>query len=117
MLDLEKQALAALPAPKRRRFEFQLNLRNQLARTAAEFACWGIIDAPLLDRHLVLIEDALTGMINDDHRSAALAAEWAVSDAALLHSTGQTEWCSVCRGQQPNLLTAAEQFVGRLPGD
>ncbi len=97
MFDLEKQAHAALPDSKRPRFEFLLNMRNQLARTSAELCCWGVVDAPTVDRHLVLIGDALTGMVDDHALAAALAAEWAVRDEALLHETGTVAWCAVCR--------------------
>ena len=97
MLDVEGQAHAALPPAKRPRFEFLLGMRNALARTSAEVCCWGVIDAPTVDRHLVLLEDALTDMIDDCQLAATVSAEWAVNDAALLHETGTADWCSVCR--------------------
>lgn len=96
MIDAELQAHSALPPTKRHRFEFLLNMRNQLARTSAELCCWGVFDTPAVDRHLVLLEDALTNMIEDVRLAATLAAEWAVRDAALLHHTGTADWCSVC---------------------
>lgn len=99
MLDLEKQALAALPDRKRPRFEFLLRMRQAAARITAQAACFGVIDSPALDRQVVLLEDAITNMIDDLGLSAALSAEWAVNDAALLHSTGQTDWCAICTNQ------------------
>lgn len=97
MLDVEGRAHAALPPAKRSRFEFLLGARNGLARTSAELCCVGFVDAPMVDRYLVLLEDALTDMIDDCQLAATVAAAWAVNDAALLHETGTADWCSVCR--------------------
>lgn len=97
MRDLETQALTVLTEARRRRFEFLTTMRDALARTSAESFCWGVANTPGLDRNLVLIEDALTGMVDDQLLAARLATAWAVDDAQLLHSPGQAEWCAVCR--------------------
>lgn len=100
MLDVEVQAHGAVPYAKRERFEFLLAMRNALARTSAELSCWGAgpNGFPMIERQFVLLEDAVTNLIGDDRLAARLRAEWAASDARLLHQTGAAPaWCTVCQ--------------------
>lgn len=110
MLDIEVQAQARLSPARRRRFEFLLATRNQLARACAELYCWGVVDAPVIDRHLVLLEDALIALVGDPDLAATLSAEWSVRDASLLHPPGTVDWCSVCRHGRYGL----EELLGTL---
>lgn len=98
MLSVEMQAHRAVPPAKRDRFEFLLSMRSALARTSAEMSCWGVGTTPMIDRQLVLVEDALTALIVDVHIAATLSAQWAAKDAKLLHQSGTApEWCAVCQ--------------------
>lgn len=100
MLDVEVQAYNALPPKKRDRFKFLLNMRTALARTTGELFCWGVgsDDTPMIDRQLVLLEDALLNLVDDPRLAATLSAEWAAHDASLLHATGAAkDWCAVCQ--------------------
>lgn len=100
MLDVEERAYNALPPTKRDRFKFLLTMRHALARTTAELFCWGVgfDDTPVIDRQLVLLEDALTNLVGDVQLASSLRAEWVAHDASLLHPTGTAKaWRSVCQ--------------------
>lgn len=98
MLSVEVQAHRALPPAKRDRFEFLLSMRSALARTSAELSCWGVGTTPMIDRQLVLVEDALTALVVNVRLAATLSARWAAEDAKLLHQSGTApEWCTVCQ--------------------
>ncbi len=61
--------------------------------------CAGVVDFPMLDRQLVLTENAITRMTTDQRLIASLETDWAVRDAALIHSRGNCPYglsCVVC---------------------
>lgn len=100
MFDLEKQAHDQLTGARHRRFEWLTANRQYVANIIAEMACWGIFDLPALDRQLVLFEEAISTLVTDPQLTAALSAEYAVRDAALLHPRGRPPEgfdCVVCR--------------------
>lgn len=100
MFDLEKQVADQLTGTRRRRFDWLAENRQYVAYIIAEMACWGVHDLPALDRQLVLCEDAINALIEDPRLAAALSAEYAVRDAALLHPRGRPPEgldCVVCR--------------------
>lgn len=114
MLELERRVHDLLTGTRQRRFTRLTQNRSYLARTVAELGCWGVWDVPALDRQLHLTEEALLGLVGDPQLAATLSAEWAVRDAALIHSRDEAPVgfdCCVCRSGRYGL----DEILARLP--
>ncbi|RYP84235.1 hypothetical protein EKO23_16370 [Nocardioides guangzhouensis] len=101
-MDLEKRVHDSLPPTKQRRLRWLVAARKYAAQAIAEASCLGLHDAPGLDRQVVLAESAIEDLIPDRAAAAALMAEYAVSDAALIHNRGDSPLgfdCAVCSGR------------------
>lgn len=114
MIELERRVHDLLTPARQRRFGWLVQNRGYLARIIAELCCWGLWDVPALDRQLQLTEEALLGLVDDPRDAATLSAEWAVRDAALIHSRDEAPAgfdCCVCRSGRYGV----DEILARLP--